>query len=52
MSKPCMPITPADTHYETFLNELRQIVGGDAVLTQSDISETYTHDWARDEIGR
>ena len=52
MSKSCMPIAPADTNYEIFLNELRQIVGEDAVLTRSDISETYTHDWARDEIGR
>ena len=52
MPKSYMPITPTDTHNETFLNELRKIVGGDAVMTQSDISETYTHDWARDEIGR
>ena len=31
---------------------LRQIVGEDAVLTQSNISEIYTHDWAHDKIGR
>ena len=52
MSKTSMPIAPTDTNYEIFLNELRRIVGEDAVLTQSNISETYTHDWARDEVGR
>ena len=52
MSKTSMPIAPTEKNYETFLNELRQVVGEDAVLMQSNISETYTHDWARDEVGR
>ena len=47
-----MLIALTDKNYETFLNELRQIVGENAVLTQSNISETYTQDWARDEVGR
>ena len=50
--KTCMPIALAGKLYETCLNKLRQIVGEDAMLTQSDISETYTHDWALDEIGQ
>ena len=47
-----MPIALTDKSFEKFLNELRQIIGEDAVLTQSNISETYTQDWARDEVGR
>ena len=50
MSKNSMLIALTDKNYETFLNELRQIVGENAVLTQSNISETYTQDWARDEL--
>ena len=51
MSNMNMPIASKISRSEVLLNELRQIVGENSVLIESDISETYTHDWARDEVG-
>ncbi len=37
---------------QTVLEAIRAALGLNAVLTGSDISESYTHDWPRDHVGR
>ena len=42
--------TPSDVLIA--LDAIRAVLGNNAVLTGTDISETYTHDWPRDRVGR
>lgn len=50
------PSAPTDSHDQatthSYLSALRATLGEAAVLTGSDISETYTRDWTRDRHGQ